>query len=923
MPQITSSVGLISGIDTGSIITQLIALDSQPVTILQNRIANNTAQETAFKGMLTQLQSLQSIGQALQRPLTFANTTATSSDSNVLTATTTDGSTVGSFQFQVARLVTSQQSITNGYSSSSTLAGAGNITIDMGGGNLQTQTPLAQLNGGTGVSQGEFRITDQSGKSAVINASSAVTLDDIVQQINTSLDISVKATVSNNHLVLTDTSGQTAGNLIVQDLGGGQTAQQLGIAGTSTTGAITGTPINYLSANTALASVNDGLGVGTAKGAADFQINLADGSSVSVSLGAASSIGDVLNAINTAGGTKLKASINTSTNSLVLTDTSGGAGTTTVTSQNGSTAAHDLGLDQTASGGTIQGRTLLAGIDTVLVGRLKGGSGIPLGTISITNRSNVSSSVDLSGATSVQDILDKINNTAGIGVTASLNSAGDGIQLQDTTGASGNLVVSDVSSTTAAALGIAGTFTAAQPVDNGGNLHVQYVGANTLLSKYNGGNGVAIGSFSITNAAGATATIDLSGGTFKTLGDVMSAINAKSLGVTASINANGNGLLLTDTTTGGGHLTVKDISSTTAADLNIAGAATTNTVDGAQEKTIAVSSTDTIADVQTAIQKLGWGAGASLVDDGSGVNSTHLALTALNSGQAGRVVIDGGTTNIQAHTLVQAQDAAVFLGGDGGAQSQLITSSSNQITGVLPGVTLNLVGVSSNGPVTLNVSNDPTSLVTQLQTFTDTFNKVATTIGTDTAFDSTTNSTGLLMGDATAQQIQSNIYEAMDTVVKGAGKYQTLADIGITVGDGAQLSFDSSKFQAAYAADPTAVQNLFTQATTGIGAVINTSLTQLVDPVSGTITLQTQTLEQKNTDFQTEITTLNQVIADKQSQLELQFANMEEVLANLQSQQSALGSLTGISSSNKTAANSVNNSSSSSSSSGSSSSSSG
>ncbi len=307
-----------------------------------------------------------------------------------------------------------------------------------------------------------------------------------------------------------------------------------------------------------------------------------------------------------------------------------------------------------------------------------------------------------------------------------------------------------------------------------------------------------------------------------------------------------------------------------------------------------MSSTDTITDVQAAIQKLGWGIGASLVDDGSGVNSTHLALTALNSGQAGRVTIDGGTTSINPHTLVQAEDAAVFLGGGQGGQSQLITSSSNQITGVLPGVTVNLVGVSNDGPVTLNVTNDPTSLTTQLTTFTTTFNQVVSTLATDTAFNSKTNATGLLMGDSTAQQIQTNLYEAMDTVVKGAGPYQTLADIGITVGNNAQLGFDSSKFQAAYAADPTAVQNLFTQATTGIGTVINNSLTQLVDPVSGAITLQTQTLEQKNTDFQTEITSLNAVIADKQSQLELQFANMEQVLAQLQSQGAALGTLSGV-----------------------------
>ena len=106
------------------------------------------------------------------------------------------------------------------------------------------------------------------------------------------------------------------------------------------------------------------------------------------------------------------------------------------------------------------------------------------------------------------------------------------------------------------------------------------------------------GSFSITTASGATATINTAQGVFNTIGDVISAINAKEIGVTASINANGNGILLTDNTAGAGHLTVANVSGTTASDLQIAGTATTNTIDGSLQKTIAVTSTDTLATLQ-------------------------------------------------------------------------------------------------------------------------------------------------------------------------------------------------------------------------------------------------------------------------------------------------------------------------------------
>jgi flagellar hook-associated protein 2 len=918
MGTITSSVGLISGINTGSIIDQLIAIEQQPVTQLQARIATNTAQQSAFTAFNTQLTTLQGVGQALERPLTWASATATSSNTSALTATASAGASTGSFQFNVAQLVTAQQSISNGYGSSSSLVGAGNITLTLGGGNLSSPTTLAQLNGGTGVPQGEFRITDRSGKSDVIDASSAITLDDVVQQINNAQDINVHATIENDHLVLTDNTGQTTGSLSVQDVGSSTTADALGIAGTATANALTGATantiigsnINTVGAGTALTALNNGLGVETANGAADFQVTTSDGSNIDVTLGGDATLGDVVNALNKAGGSKFSAAIDTANNSITLTDTSGGGGTLSVTALNNSNAAHDLGLDAAASGNIISGHSLIPSLDSVLLSGLHGGAGVPLGTISIADRTGASATVDLSGANSVQDVIDDINNTAGISVTASLNSAGNGIQLVDKSGGTGNLVVGDIDSTTAASLGIAGTFDDTQTADNGGDLHVQFVSQNTLLSQYNGGKGVNSGSFSITTASGATATVDTTQGVFNTIGDIVSAINAKQIGVTASINANGNGILLTDNTTGTGHLTVANVSGTTASDLQIAGTATENTIDGSLQKTIAVTSTDTLATLQQKIQQLGFGASAALVDDGSGQNSEHLSFTAFNSGTAGRVVIDGGTTSVNTQTLVQAQNAAVFYGGGNGSSSLLITSDTNQITNVIPGVTLQLTGV-SNGPVTLNVAQDPSGIITQLQSFTTTFNAIVTQLDTDTAFDTSTNQGGLLLGDATAQEIQSELYVPLQTAVKGAGKYTLLSDIGITIGNNAQISFDQTKFQAAFAADPTDVENLFTQVSTGLGAIIDQSTTKLIDPVSGVITLENNTLTSQNTSFQTSITNLNATIADKKAQLEEQFANMEQVLATLQSQQSALSSLTGVSSSSSSSKSSSSSSSSS------------
>jgi flagellar hook-associated protein 2 len=900
MGTITSNVGLISGINTGAIIDGLISIDSAPVTLMQTQITSAQNQQAAYQTLETSLNSIQQIGQSLALPQTFQNATTNSSNPNVLTATAGVGAAVGSYQFQVAQLVTTQQTISNGFANTTSApVGAGTITLEAGGGQASSQTPLSQLNGGNGVAQGSFRITDRSGNSAVINTANDVTLDDVVNQINNALGISVKATVTDQGLQITDESGGS-GTLSVEDLNNGSAAANLGIAGSATGNTLTGSNINYISANTALNQLNDGNGIAIAGGGnTDFVVTTSDGSKISISLTGATTVGDVINDINQVGGAKLSATINAQGNGITLTDTSGGSGTLSIASSTGSQAAAGLGLT-TVTGNTVQGAPVIAGLDSVLVKSLNGGSGVPLGTISITDRAGNTGDINLAGATSLSDIIDDINsNTLGIGVTAALNSSGTGIQITDTSGGTGNLVIGDVNSTTAAALGIAGTFTPTES-DTGTNLQRQYVSANTALSTYNNGAGVTLGQFQIQNSLGAITTVDLTQGTYNTIGDVINAINSKNAGVTASINSTGNGILLTDTAGGAGKLTVTDLNGgTAAANLNIAGTATGTTINGAEEKTINVSATDTLTTLQNKINQLGFGVTASIVNDGSSGSPYRLSLTAVNSGQAGQVVVDGGTTNLGFRNLVNAQDAAVFYGGSDGTQPLLITSSTNQLTNVINGVTVNLLSASSS-PVSLSVTPDPTSVASQLQNFVTDFNSLVTTINSDTQYDAANNAGGILLGDSTTQQVQNALYNLVNTVVTGQGPYQDLASIGITINadgdasDATTLNFNQSTFEQAYATDPNAVQDLFSAASVGLGNVINNSITALTDPVNGTITLENNTLSTEIQQYQDNINNLNAILAQQRTYLQNEFNNMEETLATLQSQGTLLSALSSI-----------------------------
>lgn len=904
MGRISTGIGLVSNINYNDIIDQLMTLESRPKDKLQGRIDEATKQRLAYTELSTRLAGLKLTSTALKKPSTFQAATAASSNDDVLTATAANGASVGNYQFYVARLVTSQQSVSGGFTDfNSAKVGAGTLTIEQGGGELFTQTPLSQLNGGAGVGRGMFRITDRSGATAVVDTTAAVTLDDVVKKINTSLGVSVRAAVDGDRLVLTDLTGKTASNFTVADLGDGTAAASLGIVASEASATIAGGDSNYLGARTLLDGVNDGRGVRRAATGADLRVTARDGTTFDVTLNAARTIGDVVAAINAATGGKVTADVPAAGNGLRLTDSSGGLGTLGVAALNGSKAAADLGIETTSGSSVINGGAVLAGLNTVLLSSLFGGSGMALGRISVTDRSGGSTTIDLAGSKTVQDVLARISSAAGVEVTASLKDSGNGIQITDDTGDTGNIVISDVSGTSAAVLGIAGTFDAAVTAVQGANLQRQWISENTLLADYNGGRGVTPGKFRITNSLGVSATIDLTGpGTIR-LGQVIERVNAAGMGVTASINANGDGLLLTDTAGGAGKMKVEDTGWTTAANLNIVGEATATKIDGTFEKTLTLDANDTLATVQQKVNTLNFGVSASIINDGTGMAPYRLSLAARSSGREGRVVVDGGATAIRTRNLVEAQDAAVFLGSPGAPEPLLITAGTNQITGVIQGVTIQLHGV-SDGPVSLGVTRSPDKLIEDLTAFTESFNELAGKIAELTKFDLDTKERGLLLGDSAVRTVETLTYSMFTGAVATSGRFRVLADVGLKLVGGGTMEFDEDKFRQAYAADPESLQRLFSDSKTvtegtppkdtikglGVGWMMESAFAKLIDPVDGVISRENKTLDQKTQGFQDRIDSLDKLLVSKRTRLEKQFSDLESVLAGLQSQQSALNS---------------------------------
>lgn len=275
MSGISSGVGLASGINTGQIIEQLLAIDAQAKVPLQTQITRIQGSKTALLDVNARLLAIRSASTKFRVGRVFEQMAVQVGSTDVLTATAKPGTPPGNYNFNVSRLVSSSQVLSKGFASrDQTPLGLTAMRFEFGDAAVSRGALLNSLRGGEGVGQGTIKVTDRTGEMATIELTGAVTLQDVVTRINDADGIGVTASIENERILLRDSSGGS-GALVVSNVGGGSIATRLGIAGTHASGSVQGSLLNGLGMNSSLAELNDGNGVlirdgGT--GFADFTI---------------------------------------------------------------------------------------------------------------------------------------------------------------------------------------------------------------------------------------------------------------------------------------------------------------------------------------------------------------------------------------------------------------------------------------------------------------------------------------------------------------------------------------------------------------------------------------------------------------------------------------------------------------------------
>ncbi|MHC4064754.1 MAG: flagellar filament capping protein FliD [Planctomycetota bacterium] len=688
MSGISSTVGLISGLPTADLISQLMALEARPMAQLQARVAGIQARRTAFVDLSARLVGLKSRVQRFSDPTFFRVFAANSSNPSVLTATAGENASAGSFSFTVRSLVSSHALIGAGYTDADTIpVGAGTLIFENGQARLNEPTTLEALNGGRGVRRGRIQITDRAGNTAEIDLTVALTVDDVLEAVNSQTVINVRARASGDRIVVDDLNDSAvAGNLTVSDLTGGHAAEDLGIAQSiaATAGqtlALNGDDIVNLADSTLLSSLNDGNGVGRARAGTDFTIARDDGAIFEISL--SGNIGETtrLEVLNSGNGVRLGV--------IRITDRSGNS--------------TDIDLAGAANLGdvieSIEQQSATAGLDidatffnssTKHALQFSDGSGGE-GAFKIEDVSGFAAR-DLGIAVEIEDdsiIGNGIHRITTVGdvmrairyaydeqaqqynegrVPVVMTSNGNGLQLIGQGFPSGFEVIAGDDSTAAADLGILGRYENGVPPQ--GAARDLIAGLNTvLLRSLNGGAGVNAGNIEINGVE-----IDLSGGSpIHTLQDVIDRINEKTelTGVSAAINPVSHGIILQHEL--GSGFSVNDLAGgTLAADLNISGSHSTGQVDSGSLQKQYVSGQTLLSDLNNG---RGIRTGEFRIADASG--GVHIVNVTENQQTVGDILalINAGGGSIVAS--INATGDGIRITDNSGGTGQLTIEDSD------------------------------------------------------------------------------------------------------------------------------------------------------------------------------------------------------------------------------------------------------
>jgi flagellar hook-associated protein 2 len=308
-------------------------------------------------------------------------------------------------------------------------------------------------------------------------------------------------------------------------------------------------------------------------------------------------------------------------------------------------------------------------------------------------------------------------------------------------------------------------------------------------------------------------------------------------------------------------------------------------VQGVSYGSVTISDGEALSDVAADIRALGAPISATVVNDGT---NSYLSVTNQNTGFSGAdattalQLTESYTGSAGQHltlaTTHAATNAAFTIDG------LAFTRQSNNVTDAVNGVTLSLKA-QTNTIEKLTLDYDAAATAASMQKYVDAYNDIAKTVQGQLSFGGANSDRGsTLAGDSSLRSLLAGLQGIVTSTVSGGATVRTMADLGLKTNfqDGT-LSIDTAKLTSAIAANAAAVNNIFSQSTTGVGALTKTLSDQYTNVVDGLFTSRSKNLTSTISRMDKDADRMQLRVDAFKKNLILQFSAMEQVVSGLKS----------------------------------------
>ncbi len=249
----------------------------------------------------------------------------------------------------------------------------------------------------------------------------------------------------------------------------------------------------------------------------------------------------------------------------------------------------------------------------------------------------------------------------------------------------------------------------------------------------------------------------------------------------------------------------------------------TPNIDKSAKSLTITSANNTLSGIRDAINAGDLGVSASIVNDGQ---TNRLVITSKDSGVANSIKIsvnDSDSNNTDTTGLSQFAYDPTLTAGAGKNLSELqaaksaivdidgvtVTKSSNTVADALEGITVNLLKIQPGTAVNLTVSKDQTTVEKSITDFVKAFNDINTSIRNLTKYDPTGQASGVLLSDATARSISTQIRSTLSSALTSNGTINSLSQVGVSFQKDGSLTLDSNKLKTALQNNPDSIAGVF------------------------------------------------------------------------------------------------------------------